>query len=262
MYEKAYLQIREKVRDAKARGERADTAKKPSAGLGIAENFEAGKRRIAGAADRAASAIPASYTEEDNDPTQAYLNMMLQEFESEGIVSPEVASYNAPKSPVGSGTTEFVDGAELVAGLVKRGLPEHIAKGFVMNFQDESGLNPGINERAPIVKGSRGGYGLYQLTGPRRVAFERYADANGLPYDSADAQMDFLVYEELAGSEKAAWEKIQRTKTPGEAAAVIVKEFLRPLKEHQQSRTQKYLNRPYEFAQKPKEKPFMTRKGK
>ena len=37
---------------------------------------------------------------------------------------------------------------------------EHVADGFVMNFKDESGLNPGINEQNPIVPGSRGGFGL------------------------------------------------------------------------------------------------------
>ncbi len=49
---------------------------------------------------------------------------------------------------------------------------------FVMNFKDESGLDPGINEANPIVPGSRGGYGLYQLTGPRRKAYEAFAQQN------------------------------------------------------------------------------------
>lgn len=46
----------------------------------------------------------------------------------------------------------------LLKGLIDRGLAPHQAKAFVMNFVDESGLNPGINEAAPLVPGSRGGY--------------------------------------------------------------------------------------------------------
>lgn len=60
----------------------------------------------------------------------------------------------------------------IVSELVERGLPQHIATGFALNFQDESGLNPGINEANPIVEGSRGGFGLAQWTGPRRRALE------------------------------------------------------------------------------------------
>ena len=63
------------------------------------------------------------------------------------------------------------------AGLIARGLPEHIADGFVMNFQDESGLRTDINEQSPIVPGSRGGYGLAQWTGPRRNQLEAFASA-------------------------------------------------------------------------------------
>lgn len=126
------------------------------------------------------------------------------------------------------------------AGLVARGLPEHVADGFVMNFQDESGLNPGINEINPIVPGSRGGFGLYQLTGPRRVAYEAFAADRGVDPSDVDAQLDFLMTE-LQGSEANAAGAILSTKTPGEAGAAIVNEFLRPSPEYAASRAAEYL---------------------
>ena len=137
----------------------------------------------------------------------------------------------------GGGTT--VEGKALFDGLVARGLEPHVAEGFIMNFKDESGLNPGINEANPLVKGSRGGFGLYQLTGPRRREYEAFADAKGVDYSDVDAQLDFLVME-LDGSEKSAGAKIRNTSTAGEAGVAIVNHFLRPAKSHRTSRAAKY----------------------
>lgn len=129
---------------------------------------------------------------------------------------------------------------QLVAGLVQRGMPLHIAQGFVTNFKDESDLNPGINEIAPLVPGSRGGYGLYQLTGPRRRQYEAWAAEKGFDLADPNAQLDFLMLE-LNTTEKAAWDKIQRAGTAGEAAAAIVNSFLRPAESHRAKREQRYL---------------------
>lgn len=129
---------------------------------------------------------------------------------------------------------------QLVAGLVQRGMPLHIAQGFVTNFKDESGLNPGISEIAPIVPGSRGGYGLYQLTGPRRRQYEAWAAENGFDLADPNAQLDFLMLE-LDTTERAAWDKIKNTSTAGEAAAAIVNTFLRPAEAHRAKRESRYL---------------------
>lgn len=126
------------------------------------------------------------------------------------------------------------------AGLISRGLPEHVADAFVLNMQDESGLNPGINEAAPTVPGSRGGYGLYQLTGPRRRAYEAYAQGQGIPLDSVDGQLDFLM-SELQGPEAAAAKAIFAAPDTGSAAAAIVNQFLRPAEEHRARREASYL---------------------
>ena len=124
---------------------------------------------------------------------------------------------------------------QVYKGLLDRGIPEHIAQGFMMNFQDESGFDIGAVEAVPNVHGTRG-KGLYQLTGDRRAAFEaRY----GNNY-SVDNQLDFLM-SELGGGESAAWKAIQGTRTAGEAGAAIVSNFLRPAEEHRASRSAAYL---------------------
>lgn len=128
----------------------------------------------------------------------------------------------------------------LRAKLIGRGFPEHIADGFVMNFQDESGLDAGVNEVSPTVAGSRGGFGLYQLTGPRRRAYEDFAAARGVQPSDEDAQLDFLV-QELGSTESAALEALKGTSTAGEAGAVIVNDFLRPAQDHRERRAAKYL---------------------
>lgn len=132
-----------------------------------------------------------------------------------------------------------MDAAALRQGLIRRGLPAHVADGFIMNFQDESGLNPGINEIAPIVPGSRGGFGLYQLTGPRRVAYENFAKDRGVDAADPDAQLDFLMTE-LKGPEARAARSILAAPDAGSAAAAIARDFLRPSQEHLDRRVARY----------------------
>ena len=129
--------------------------------------------------------------------------------------------------------------AQIIEGLVKRGVPEHVARGVLMNFQDESGLESGIQEQAPTS--GRGGFGFAQWTGPRRVALENYAQAQGKPNDDGDAQLDFFMLEN-AGPEAAAWAKVMAAKTTPEAAVNFVNHWERPAAEHAASRSAKYTN--------------------
>ena len=164
-----------------------------------------------------------------------------------------MSSSGAPASP---GSMPVVDGGvgfagqtpsapvgdiaqRLRMGMIERGLPEHVADGFLMNFQDESGLNPGINEQNPTVPGSRGGFGLYQLTGPRRVAYEQFAQRRGVSPADPDAQLDFLMTE-LQGPESRAAQSIMAAPDAGTAAAAIARDFLRPAPEHLQRRVAQY----------------------
>jgi len=146
-----------------------------------------------------------------------------------------VAAGGSPTAPAALGE----DASAIKAGLVERGIPEHVADGFIMNFKDESGLNPGINEKNPTVAGSRGGYGLYQLTGPRRDAYEAFAANRGVAPSDTNAQLDFLV-SELKGPEANAAKSIFAAPDAGSAAAAIAKNFLRPNAKSLAERVAKY----------------------
>jgi hypothetical protein len=125
-------------------------------------------------------------------------------------------------------------------GLIKRGMAPHLARAFAINGLDESNLDPGINEIAPLVPGSRGGFGAMQWTGPRRRALESFAAQRGVSPADKDAQLDFLMYE-LQGPEAQAWSAISAAQDTPTAAAAIVNRFLRPSEQHRARREAKYL---------------------
>lgn len=116
---------------------------------------------------------------------------------------------------------------QILAGLVQRGIPLHVAQGIVANMIAESRLDPGINEIAPLVPGSRGGFGLNQWTGPRRRALEAEAARLGVPVDDLDFQLDFTL-QELRGPERAAWNALQSAQDAETAARIYSERFLRP----------------------------------
>jgi hypothetical protein len=116
---------------------------------------------------------------------------------------------------------------QAISYLVQAGLPEHVAVGFAGNFAAESGFDPGINEIEPVVPGSRGGFGLYQLTGPRRVQYEGWARERGLGLDDPYAQLDFMLHE-LDTTERAARDRILAAQNVDEAARLVSDKFLRP----------------------------------
>lgn len=160
-----------------------------------------------------------------------------------GALAP--TGFTPPKTEAQSLASDTMDALgfgekNIVAGLTQRGLPEHVAKGFAMNFADESGFNPGINERNPVVPGSRGGFGLAQWTGPRRVALEQFAAAKGASSADPNVQMDFLV-QELQGSEAAAAQAIMSAPDERQAAVAVLNKFLRPAEQHRAAREAKYL---------------------
>jgi len=171
---------------------------------------------------------------EDQKPKQ-------QDFSVTGaLVDMEAPTEQAPeKSPRPRGRPEIPQGevpTYIYEGLIERGIPEHVAQGMLMNIEDESGFRVDVEEYEPNVHGTRG-KGIYQITGSRRETFE---EMYGDDY-SIDNQLDFLVYE-WENTHSSAFEDIMQTKTPGEAAAVIVRKFLRPAEEHREERAARYLN--------------------
>ena len=139
-----------------------------------------------------------------------------------------------------SGGAAKVDPMELKSyAMEKYGLPEYAVDGMLMSAGDESGFDPGVNEAAPTVAGSRGGYGLFQHTGPRRVALERYAAAHNKPPSDPYLQMDFAM-QEMDGPESGAKAALLKARDAGEAAAAFTTNFLRPRADHLARRVAKY----------------------
>lgn len=91
------------------------------------------------------------------------------------------------------------------------GLDLESAAAILGNLGHESGGFKFLQEKKPLVPGSRGGYGWAQWTGPRRVAFEKYCARNNLDPASDKANYGFL-FVELSGPEKAAIPAVKAAK--------------------------------------------------
>jgi hypothetical protein len=112
--------------------------------------------------------------------------------------------------------------AEASLGLTN---PIHAAA-IVGNLGGESGLEA-VNERHPIVPGSRGGWSWAQWTGPRRNQFEAYANSRGLPLASDRVAFEFLV-KELLSTEKHALDQLKKTTELEAAVETFEVAFERP----------------------------------
>ena len=121
----------------------------------------------------------------------------------------------------------MTDPQAIIAGLVQRGLPVHVAQGIAANMMAESRLDPGINELNPLVPGSRGGFGLNQWTGPRRRALEAAAEQRGVPVNDLGFQLDFTL-EELQGPERRSMNALSGAQDAETAARIFSEQFLRP----------------------------------
>jgi len=101
------------------------------------------------------------------------------------------------------------------------------AAGVVGNFAAETGKFKIYQEISPTVKGSKGGYGWAQWTGPRRRSFEAWCHENHLHVDSYEGNYGFLVHE-LKGTENKALKALYKTNTANEAAKVFMEKYERP----------------------------------
>jgi hypothetical protein len=110
-----------------------------------------------------------------------------------------------------------------VPGLMKRFMADfdctvEDAAAVFGNAGHESGGFRLMQELKPTIAGSRGGYGWFQWTGPRRRAFEDYCRRNKLVPSSDEANYKFL-WVELHGDEAGALPKLKAAK--GLSAKVI-----------------------------------------
>jgi hypothetical protein len=88
-------------------------------------------------------------------------------------------------------------------------LTDEDAAAIVGNLGHETRGFEKLQEISPTVKGSRGGYGWAQWTGPRRRAYEAYCKRNGLDPASDKANYGFL-WVELTTTETAAIPAVKR----------------------------------------------------
>lgn len=98
--------------------------------------------------------------------------------------------------------------------------------GIMGNLQAESGFDPAINEKNPVVSGSRGGYGIAQWTGGRRVALENFAKDSGRDVSSLDLQLDYM-WHEFQNGEKAAYEHLLKQTTVPNATQSFLDKYER-----------------------------------
>jgi len=107
------------------------------------------------------------------------------------------------------------------------GLTDLQAAGLLGNLGHESGGFRQLQEVAPVVAGSRGGWGLAQWTGPRRVAMEAWCRAHALDPAAPEAQYRYLCTE-LRTTEAAALAALRQAPTLEAATETVCRFFERP----------------------------------
>lgn len=101
------------------------------------------------------------------------------------------------------------------------------AAGLLGNLGHETGGFRHLQEASPSLPGSRGGWGIAQWTGPRRLAMERWSRAHGLDPASDEANEGYLL-DELRGSEAAAVTALKLCATLEQATETFCRAFERP----------------------------------
>ncbi len=106
---------------------------------------------------------------------------------------------------------------------------------IIGNAGHESGGFKSLQEKKPVVPGSRGGYGIMQWTGPRRRDYEAYCSRNKLNPADMDTNYKFL-FVELRGPEGAALTPLRAAKGLDKKVESFMNKFLRPGIPHLESR--------------------------
>lgn len=95
------------------------------------------------------------------------------------------------------------------------------------NIGAETGGFTALQEIKPTVKGSRGGFGWMQWTGPRRKKFEAWCVEKKLNPASDEANYQYLVQETLT-DEAHSLVQLRKTTTVEAATETFMKQNLRP----------------------------------
>jgi len=114
------------------------------------------------------------------------------------------------------------------------GLSDTQAAALAGNLAFESGNFQTLQEKKPLVSGSKGGYGFAQWTGPRRKAYEAWTKENGLDPASYEANYGYLK-RELSETDpiirnvgKNTISKLKEINDIDEASTLVEEYFLRP----------------------------------
>lgn len=119
------------------------------------------------------------------------------------------------------------------------GLSPAAAAGFAGNLAHESGNFKTLQEISPAVKGSRGGFGWAQWTGPRRRQFESWSATNNLDPASREANYGFLKHELSDTPEGGVLAALRGVDDVPTATKIVSDKFLRPGIPHMSSRINK-----------------------
>jgi hypothetical protein len=103
------------------------------------------------------------------------------------------------------------------------------------NLGTETGGFTALQEKNPTVKGSRGGYGWLQWTGPRRVRYEAWCKAKGLNPADDESNYTYFIHETLTDEWKSL-AQVRKTTTIEAATETFMKLNLRPGIPHLENR--------------------------
>lgn len=106
-------------------------------------------------------------------------------------------------------------------------LTDFQAAGVFGNLGHESGGFRLLQEIKPVVKGSRGGYGWAQWTGPRRTQFETWCAQRKLIPSTDEASYGYLC-QELRGPEAGAITALRKAHDLSSATDAFCRTFERP----------------------------------
>lgn len=125
-------------------------------------------------------------------------------------------------TPTGNASPQSNRVGYVYGRLIEKGMPPHVAAGFVGNFMVES--TPGLHPHAVGDGGAAIGIAQWNDRGPALVAFAR---KRGKDWKDLDTQIDFVLHE-LATTEGAARQRIWATTNARDAAAAVSQYYERP----------------------------------
>lgn len=109
------------------------------------------------------------------------------------------------------------------------------ACGIFGNIGTETGGFLHLQEISPVVKGSKGGYGWFQWTGPRRRKYEAWCKMQGLDAASDEANYKYIV-KETSTDEMHSLAQLKKTTTVEAATETFMAQNLRPGVKHLENR--------------------------